>query len=233
MNPAAYDQWWRARIQKEETDYANHIQNSWQQSSSQKQQQSLRLNTLGAAQLINPSLQATKAPCTTAHCKGSSTSQQVPSTSVHELSRAAVNSTSQPAAVKASSRASSAVAAGAAEAPANIPAAPASHLSVARSSACAARSTVSRASTRLTAAAAGSAVGTRVRGSAVGAASAAGSAVSYPCTQMFSEVGSSVATSEVMSRLARLEAELAAERTRREAAEAEMRALMGSRGSKR
>jgi hypothetical protein len=36
-----------------------------------------------------------------------------------------------------------------------------------------------------------------------------------------------------MSRLARLESELAAERSRREAAEAEMRALMGTRGSNR
>jgi hypothetical protein len=64
------------------------------------------------------------------------------------------------------------------------------------------RSTVSMASTRLPAAAAGaprSAVGSRVCGSAVGAGggSAAGSAVSYPCTPSFSEVGSSVAASEV------------------------------------
>jgi hypothetical protein len=191
------------QIQKEEADYAHHIQNNWQQSSSsQQQQQRLQLNTLGAAQLINPSL-AAKA-CTAAQC--ASQPNRVPSAKAAASAASAGNAS--PAAAKVASRAGSAVAAPAAtgSAAAKAPAAPASQVSVARSSAGAARSTVSRASTRLTAAAPGSAVGSRVRhgSSIVGAGagarsggSVAGSAVSYPCTPNFSEVGSSVATSEV------------------------------------
>lgn len=198
------------QIQKEEVDYATHIQNNWQQSSSsQQQQQRLRLNTIGAAQLINPSLAAKT--CDTAQPAHSASQARLGtanSAAAHKQASAASNSSSLPAAAKAGSRAGSVVSAAAtgsvaAKAPAQIPAAPASHVSVARSSTGTARSTVSRASTRLTAAAPGSEAGSRVqRSSAVGAganrgASVAGSAVSHPCTPNFSEVGSSVATSEV------------------------------------
>jgi hypothetical protein len=56
------------------------------------------------------------------------------------------------------------------------------------------------------------------------------------CHRVYTTIGSASACllpHQVMSRLARLESELAAERSRREAAEAEMRALMGTRGSNR
>jgi hypothetical protein len=206
------------QIQKEETDYANHIQHNWQQqeqssTNSQQQQQRLRLNTIGAAQLINPSLAAK--PSGTAQLGSFSPPHTAADqhTATHAQARPGSSGKPSPAAAKVGSRAGSVVAAASAsckptKAPAHTAvaaAAAASQVSAAaRSSAGAPRSIVSRASIRLTAAAAAprSAVGSRVCGSAVGAGagSVAGSAVSYPCTPNFSEVGSSVAASEVGAR---------------------------------
>lgn len=45
MEPAAFDRWWRNRINKEEADYVNHLM-------SPKEQTVVKLNTLGAPQVI-------------------------------------------------------------------------------------------------------------------------------------------------------------------------------------